>query len=51
MRHGGCRKVYNLTGDLAVAKQILGNSSLKSVAVYAVRDTSALDEVAQKSWK
>jgi integrase len=50
MRHGGCRRVYNEGGDLAVAQQLLGNSDLKSTLVYAKRSASALTEVAQKHW-
>jgi len=51
MRHGGCRRVYNQVGDLAVAQQLLGNADLKSTMVYAKRDASALTEVAQKHWQ
>ena len=51
MRHGGCRRVYNQVGDLAVAQQLLGNADLKSTLVYAKRDASALTEVAQKQWQ
>ncbi len=50
MRHGGCRRVYNEGGDLAVAQQLLGNSDLKSTLVYAKRSATALTEVAQKHW-
>lgn len=51
MRHGGCRRVYNQGGDLAVAQQLLGNSDLKSTLVYAKRNASALTEVAKKYWE
>jgi len=51
MRHGGCRRVYNEQGDLAVAQQLLGNSDLKSILVYAKRNASALTEVAQRHWE
>lgn len=51
MRHGGCRRVYNQEGDLAVAQQLLGNSDLKSTLVYAKRNASALTEVAKKHWQ
>lgn len=51
MRHGGCRRVYNQEGDLAVAQQLLGNSDLKTTLVYAKRSASALTEVAKRYWK
>jgi integrase len=51
MRHGGCRRVYNQGGDLAVAQQLLGNSDLKSTLVYAKRSATALTEVALKHWE
>ena len=50
MRHGGCRALYNQTGDLAVAKQHLGNKNMNSVLVYAQRRASALSEVVSKRW-
>jgi integrase len=50
MRHGGCRLIYNRTADLAVAGQILGNRDAETIAVYAKRDRSALNDVAQKEW-
>ena len=51
MRHGGCRRVLNQErGDLGVAQQLLGNSSLKTTLFYAKRDASALTDVAQKHW-
>lgn len=51
MRHGGCRRVYNIVPDTAVAQQLLGNSDLKTTLVYAKRHASALTEVAQKFWE
>ena len=51
MRHGGCRRVYNLVPDTAVAQQLLGNSDLKTTLIYAKRHASALTEVAQKFWE
>lgn len=51
MRHGGCRNIYNRFPDLAVAKQHLGNSDIKSVMVYAQRSTEALNEVAKELWQ
>jgi hypothetical protein len=50
MRHGGCRDVYNSTGDLAISQQNLGNTSIKSTMVYAKREASAQTKVAQKRW-
>ena len=52
MRHGGCRRVLNQSGaDLSMAKQILGNRDLKTVMVYAQRDTQALTQFAQRAWE
>ena len=51
LRHGGCRLVYNRTGDLAVASQILGNQDAETIKIYAKRDKSALNEVARKEWE
>ncbi len=51
MRHGGCSRLFDERGDLGVAKQILGNSSLRSVEVYARRSKRALSDVAQKHWE
>jgi len=52
MRHGGCRRVLNQErGDLGVAQQLLGNSSLKTTLVYAKRDASALTGVVQRHWE
>lgn len=51
MRHGGCRKVYNETGDTAIAQQHLGNSDIQSTMVYAKREASALTKVAQEHWE
>ena len=50
MRHGGCRLILNRTGDLSLAQQVLGNKDLKTVQVYAQRDTQALNQYAQKVW-
>jgi hypothetical protein len=46
MRHGGCRNLYNEVPDLAVAQQLLGNSSIKTTTTYAKRDKGALTQVA-----
>jgi len=52
LRHGGTRRVFNATnGDLSIAKQLLGNTDLKSTLVYAQRDKTALKGVAQNQWK
>lgn len=50
LRHGGTRRVYNNTPDLEVAKQLLGNSDLKTAQVYAKRSAGALTEVAKGEW-
>lgn len=50
LRHGMTRKVYNDTGDLAIAGQLLGNSTQDSIQVYAKRSTNALNEYTQKQW-
>jgi integrase len=52
MRHGGCRRVLNQErGDLGVAQQLLGNTSLKTTLIYAQRDPMALVDVAQRHWE
>ena len=51
MRHGGCRRVYNETGDLGLAAQILGNVSPDTVNVYAKRHKSALTNYAKEKWQ
>lgn len=50
MRHGGTRRLYNERGDLAVAAQLLGNSDIETVMVYAKREKSALTEVSNRHW-
>ncbi len=50
LRHGMTRKVYNDTGDLAVAGQLLGNTTQDSIQVYAKRSTNALNEYTQTQW-
>lgn len=50
MRHGGTRKVYNDTRDMAVAAQLLGNTTQQSVQVYAKRHTDALNEYVRQRW-
>jgi integrase len=51
MRHGGCRAVYNETGDLGLAAQILGNVSPDTVNVYAKRHKSALTNFCKTKWQ
>jgi integrase len=51
LRHGGTRNLYNETGDLAVAQQLLGNADLESTLVYAKRHKSALTKVADAHWE
>lgn len=50
MRHGGTRRVYNATGDLAIAQQLLGNSDMRTTLVYAKREKSALTKLAKAEW-
>lgn len=52
LRHGGTRNYFNkANGDLAIAQQILGNTSLDSTLVYAKRNTNALNQLARKEWE
>jgi integrase len=51
MRHGGCRRLFNQNGDLAVAQQLLGNADMKSALVYAQRHKGALTAVVLKEWE
>ena len=51
LRHGGCRKLLNETGDMTIAKQHLGNTDMATVQVYAQREASALTKVAQGKWE
>lgn len=50
-RHGGCRLLLNQTGDLCIAQQHLGNSSLETTKVYAKRSQDALSKAVEKQWK
>lgn len=50
LRHGGTREILNMTGDLTISQQHLGNSSLKTTMVYAQRDRSAFDNVVKSLW-
>jgi integrase len=50
LRHGGCRRVYNATKDLAVAQMLLGNTDMDSTLVYAKRDKGAVREFAKQTW-
>jgi integrase len=51
LRHGGCRNLYNESGDLSVAAQLLGDKSEQATKVYARRKASALTEVAETHWQ
>lgn len=51
LRHGGCRAIYNETGDVALAGMILGNEDSDTVKVYARRDKKALQKLAHVHWK
>jgi integrase len=51
LRHGGCRNLYNESGDLSVAQQLLGDKSEQATKVYAQRKASALTEVAHEHWQ
>jgi integrase len=50
LRHGGTRNVYNETGDLSIAQQILGNSDMETTLVYARRHKGALTKLAESHW-
>lgn len=50
LRHGGTRRVYNKTSDLAIAGQLLGNKEIKSITTYAQRDVNAITEFAKDEW-
>lgn len=51
LRHGGCRNLYDKTGDLSLAQQHLGNTSIQSTLVYAQRSSNALTGIAKMSFK
>lgn len=51
LRHGGCRDIYNETGDLAIAGMMLGNEDAETVKVYAKRDPAALRKLTQAHWE
>jgi len=46
----GCRNLYNEVPDIAVAQQLLGNSSIETATIYAKRYKAALTQVAQQQW-
>jgi integrase len=50
LRHGGTRNVYNETGDLSIAQQLLGNSDMETTLVYARRHKGALTKLAESHW-
>jgi integrase len=51
MRHGGCQLQYEKGGDLDVAKQLLGNTNMQSVLVYAQRSKGALTKLVKEDWE
>jgi site-specific recombinase XerD len=51
VRHGGTREVLNLTGDITLSQQHLGNASISATMVYAQRDRKAFDEYTKTLWK
>jgi integrase len=50
LRHGGCRDLYNRTGDVALAGLLLGNQDNDTIRVYAKRDPAALFRFAEAAW-
>jgi site-specific recombinase XerC len=50
LRHGWTREVYNQTPDLAVAKELLGDTSDEAAKVYAIRRAGALTRVSDLMW-
>ena len=50
-KRAGCRNLYNESGDLSVAQQLLGDKSEQATKVYARRKASALTEVASEHWE
>lgn len=51
LRHGGCRRLYEKNSDLEIAKQLLGNKSLKTTLVYAQKSNEALIRAAQAEYR
>lgn len=51
LRHGGCRRVLNETGDLTLAQQQLGNADIGTTMVYAKREKAALRKHVEAAWK
>lgn len=51
LRHGGTRHLYNQYPDLALAGQLLGNSDISTISVYAKRDKRALFNVSKELWE
>ncbi len=51
MRRTGASWMLNATGDIDLAKQLLGNSTWSSVKPYAQRESSALTAFNDKLWK
>jgi hypothetical protein len=42
--------VYNETGDLSIAQQLLGNSDIETTLVYARRHKGVLTKLAESHW-
>ncbi|MGZ6358182.1 MAG: tyrosine-type recombinase/integrase [Bdellovibrionota bacterium] len=51
MRHGGTRRVYRQTKNLETAKQVLGDTDLQTVLVYAKADAMELTAFAHEERK
>lgn len=49
-RRGGTREVLNMTGDISISQQHLGNASISATMVYAQRDQKAFDQVVLSLW-
>lgn len=51
LRHGGARRLFDSTnGDWGATKQLLGNSDMRTVQVYANRSSKALTDVSKSQW-
>lgn len=51
LRHGGARRLFDSTnGDWGATKQLLGNSDMRTVQIYANRSSKALTDVSKLQW-
>jgi integrase len=50
MRRTGASWILNQTGDIDLAKQLLGNTTWSSVTPYAHRESKAISDFNQKLW-